>query len=462
MRRSNPVAVYLLFLVTGVFISVINFNCGQIGMPVGGPKDSIPPVLVSAQPENGTLEFNTKRITLNFNEYIELNDVFKNVLVSPLPRKNPVFDYKLRTITVRLFDTLQPNTTYTIQFGKAIRDLNEGNVLKDFVYIFSTGKYIDSLTITGSVVMAESGTIDSSLTVMLYSDLGDSAVYKQKPRYISKVNGKGEFLFPNLPSGSYNIYALKDESGQLMYNNPLQIFAFSDSTVDLTGPGHTPVSLYAFAAEKPEPKPAAEKVDPELKYLTSLTAGRQDLLTPLTITFNHPLQSYDTSKLFILDTLNNRIPGVKYALDSTSKKLVMSYPWKEGMDLQLLILENAATDTLGNRYAKSDTLKLTTKKESDYGSVKLSFKNLDKFAHPVLQLISEQKQMASYPLKSGIFELKLVVPGSYTIQILEDENENGIWDTGNYGERRQPEKVLRISQKLSVRANWDNELDIEL
>ncbi|MCO5285304.1 MAG: Ig-like domain-containing protein [Chitinophagaceae bacterium] len=462
MRKHRPLALYLLFLTAGVLVSAIQFNCGQIAMPVGGPKDSIPPVLTSASPQNNSLEFNSRRITLNFNEYIELDNAFKNVLVSPVPRKTPVFDYKLRTVTVRLFDTLLPNTTYTIQFGKAIKDLNEGNVLKDFVYTFSTGKYIDSLTLGGRVMLAETGTVDSTLVVMLYNVHTDSAVYKQKPKYIARLDGKGNFHFRNLPPDNYQIFALKDESGQLMYNNPLQLFAFSDSLVALKGQDHAPVNLFAYSEEKPQPKVAAQKTEPELKYATSLVSGRQDLLTPLVLTFNNPLQSFDSTKLLLTDTSYIPVRGVGYSLDSTQKKLTLTYPWKEGSQLQLLVLDGAATDTLGAKYKKSDTLKLAVKNESDYGSVKLNFKNFDKFSHPVLQLLNDQNTMQSFPLKSAVFELRLINPGTYTIQILEDSNENGVWDPGKYEARKQPERVQRITQKLSVRANWDNELDIEL
>ncbi len=108
-------------------------------------------------------------------------------------------DYRLNTITVKLKDSLESNTTYSINFRNAIKDFSEGNILKGFTYIFSTGQYIDSLEITGKVILAETGKVDSTLIVMLHTCADDSIVVKEKPRYIAKVDGKGSFIFKNLP-----------------------------------------------------------------------------------------------------------------------------------------------------------------------------------------------------------------------------------------------------------------------
>ena len=157
-------------------------GCANMVPPTGGPRDSLPPVLISADPDEGALHFNGKKIVLSFDEYIDLKDVRKNLIVSPVPKSQPSVEYKLKTITILMKDTLQPNTTYALDFGRAVVDNHEGNVLKNFTYVFSTGNYIDSIRLSGRVIMAKSVKRDSSLIVLLHDKLDDSAVVKEKPR----------------------------------------------------------------------------------------------------------------------------------------------------------------------------------------------------------------------------------------------------------------------------------------
>jgi len=436
-------------------------GCAQIGSPIGGPRDSIPPVLVSATPPNFSKNFDQKRISLTFDEYIQLQNP-QTILVSPIPRKNPFIDFKLKTVTVKLYDTLKPSTTYTIQFGNSITDLNENNPYKNFTYVYSTGDYIDSLTLRGNVLLAETGTYDSTLTAMLYRDLSDSAVYKHRPEYIARVDKDGNFSFSHLPSGNYNLFAMKDESGQYMYNNPLQIFAFNKDVIVLPDAENDKQQLLAYSEEKETPKKEMVKAEADLKFTTSIKTGVQDLLSPVSISFNHPLEKVDSSKIFITDTLGNKLSNVSTQLDSTAQIITLVHNWKAGEPLRLFVLENAAADSAGKTLLKNDTIPFKIKNESDYGSLKLTFKNLDKYTHPVLQLLTEGNAFESFPLTSDVFAKKFIQPGTYTIRILEDTNENGKWDPGNYEVRKQPEVVHKIAQTITVRPNWDNERDIVL
>ena len=127
-----------------------------------------------------------------------------------------------------------------------------------------------------------------------------------------------------------------------------------------------------------------------------------------------------------------------------------------------MIDSNFVRDTTGIALSKNDTLTFKTKKETDYGSIKLNFKNLDKYKHPVLQFIVNNAVINSYPLTSSTFQLKLIPPGEYTLRMLEDSNQNGKWDPGDYLNKKQPEIVRSIDKKLNIRANWDNETDLEL
>lgn len=436
-------------------------GCAQIGAPVGGPRDSLPPVLVSINPPNLSVNFTQKKIGMTFDEYVHLSNVQQNLLVTPTPKINPNVDYRLKTVTIKLKDTLQPNTTYSIQLGNSIQDINENNPYKDFTYTFSTGSYIDSLTLTGNVIPAETGVVDTTILAMLYSNLEDSAVYKEKPKYVARVDSAGNFKFKYLAPGKYDLFALKDESGQLKYMDNLQLFAFLDSTVS-PSIAPTPVQLYAYAEEKEEPKPPASgKADDSLAFSSSVAGKKQDLLSPMVLSFNHPVKEIDSNKIKLTDTLFNELK-VRVSLDTFQRKVSVYHPWEGSADFMLIVSEDFATDTLGKHLARSDTLRFGTMNESDYGSIKITFKNLDKYQHPVLQFVSRKEIVGSFPLSGPVFERKLFPPGEYTLHILEDMNENGVWDPGNYIEKRQPEIVHLIPHKISLRVNWENEIDIEL
>jgi hypothetical protein len=241
----------LLPLVAGLlyFITITSSGCAQIGSPTGGPKDSLPPVLVNATPGLFSTNFSGNKIVLTFDEYIDVQEVQNNVLVSPFPKITPTVDFKLREVTVKLKDTLLPNTTYAINFGNAIRDNNEGNPYRNFTYVFSTGNSIDSLEAQGKVIIAESGKTDSTLIAMLYRNVPDSAVQKRKPDYIAKLDARGQFRFTNLSAGKYKLYALKDGDGGKTYNSKVELFAFADQEIEVAD-STAPVILYAFAEEK--------------------------------------------------------------------------------------------------------------------------------------------------------------------------------------------------------------------
>lgn len=450
-------------------VSILYSGCAQVGMPTGGLRDTIPPVLLNSNPLNNSTGFQGNKIVLTFDEYVQLQDVQQNLLVSPVPKINPNVDFKLKTVTIRLKDTLIPNTTYKIELGKSIRDLNESNPYQDFTYLFSTGEFIDSLSLSGNVEIAESGLSDSTLIVMLYRDLSDSAVFKRKPTYITRVNKTGDFTFENLASGDYHIFALKDESGQRIYSSKTQLFAFSDSLVNISAEPHI-IKLFAYQEEKEVPKTtsAGVKSGADLKFTTTLSNGIQDLLTPLTLEFNHPLKDLDKNKIKITDTLFNSVPIVIHDTDTLHKKLVIESEWIEDHHYKLIIDQNFASDTGGVLLKNNDTLAFKSKRESEYGSVKMNFKNLEKFKHPVLQFVRNKVVEYSYPLTIGVaFYQKLFNPGDYEIRILEDSNQNGKWDPGYYDPanihlQRQPEKVISIPQVFNVKAGWDNERDVVL
>ena len=467
--KIHPLLYCTAAIVAIYFIFITGTGCAQIGSPTGGPRDSIPPELVSAIPKLLNTNFKGNKIILNFNEYVDVQDVQNNLLVSPLPKINPTIDFKFKVVTVKLKDSLLDNTTYTINFGNAIRDNNEGNPYKNFSYVFSTGKTIDSLQIRGKVIIAQTGKADSTIIALLYQQADDSAVQKRKPNYIAKLDSSGNFTFKYLAAGEYKIYALKDGDGGKTYSSKIETFAFADSVVTAAD-NFSPIKLYAYEEEKEEKKVPktttavggknAALLDKKLKYSSSLTNNEQDLLTDLVLTVNHPLKTLDAKKIILTDTNFNNI-ATKITVDSTQKIVSIQTKWNEGTQYRLLLFKDAFSDSSGTQLAKQDTIRFVTRKETAYGNLIIRFSNLATVVHPILQFIKEGEIYKSIPIASPQWSDKLFPPGEYEIRILFDANNNGKWDPGSYSKKIQPEKAITLDTKLTIKANWDNERDIK-
>lgn len=448
-------------------ISITTTGCAQMGQPTGGPRDSLAPVLISANPKMLTTNFSGNRISLTFDEYIVLQDAQTNVLMSPYPKVNPQFDFKLKTVTVKIKDTLRPNTTYAIDFGDAIRDNNEGNPYKNFTYVFSTGNTIDSLKFNGNVILAETGKTDSTFIALLYRTNDDSAVHKRKPDYVAKLDSSGRFTFRNLSPGIYKIYALKDGDGSKTYNSSIEFFAFADTTITVSD-SSSRITLYAYAEERDIPRtPAtttgkpATQAEKRLRYTTGLANNTQDILSDFKINFLKPLKIFDSARIFLSDTNYNRIDS-RFTIDSSRKSISIQTKWNEDTHYRLIIDKDALSDSADNKLLKSDTLRFTTKRESEYGNLVLRFTKLDTAKHPVLQFIRGEEIIKSVPITRSTWSDRLFYPGDYEMRILYDANNNGVWDPGNYDKKVQPERATTLDSRLSIKANWDNERDIEL
>ncbi|MEQ1798407.1 MAG: Ig-like domain-containing protein, partial [Lacibacter sp.] len=406
---------------------------------------------------------------ITFDEYIELRSANEKVLISPYPTKDPVIESKLRTLTIRLKDSLLPNTTYSIDFGDAIVDLNEGNPLKNFRYTFSTGSTIDSSELTGRIVLAENGKTDSTMFAVLYTKQQDSTVAKEKPKYVARVDGKGNFHFTNLPEGTFYIYALKDEDGDKKYSQPIEQFAFLDSPI-LINANTKPVKLYAFAAEKEKKRAGSSgtgaKGDKAKMLISSnsLEAGAQDFLDSFKLSYQKPIRHFDSSKIILFLDSTKQVTDLLIKNDSLNKQLVLYTAWKEGGTYKLFLNKDYATDTSGLSATKNDTISFRVKTEKEYGSVRITFKNLDTSLHPVLIFYTGEQIFASYPVNDLKWYRKLFKPGNYQLGILYDANQNGVWDAGDFfaKPKRQPEIVQQLINTITIKDNWDNELVIDL
>jgi hypothetical protein len=199
-----------------------------------------------------------------------------------------------------------------------------------------------------------------------------------------------------------------------------------------------------------------------LRFSNNFDGGRQDLLSDLVFTTEHPLKTFDSSKISLTDFAFKTIQNYSIKLDSLQKKITITNKWQEGAKYNLIIEKDLASDTLDNAILKTDTLAFTAKREADYGSIDLKVENIDTLLHPIVFLSKNTKTYLKQSLEKNRYRIKLFEPGDYEVKILFDTNNNGKWDTGDYWKKIQPEKVVARKKPISIRANWDNEILIDL
>lgn len=207
--------------------------CANMGRPEGGPRDELPPVYVRSTPAMGQLNVKGNKITVEFDENIALDDAMNKIVVSPAQRTTPAISSNAKRVTVELRDTLLPNTTYTIDFADAIKDLNEGNVLDGLALDFATGDTIDTLRISGMVFEAQTLEPAQGMLVGVYSNLEDSAIHTLPMDRITKTNQLGQFTIRNLKEGTYRIFALNDVNRDYHWDRSEDV-AFYDATISPT------------------------------------------------------------------------------------------------------------------------------------------------------------------------------------------------------------------------------------
>ena len=231
-----------------VIICLFLANCANRGRPSGGDKDVTPPMITKSEPENFSTNFTGREIKITFDEFIKIKNIQKHLIISPpmdpAPEIMPLGSAS-KTITIKITDTLDANTTYAFNFGNSIVDNNESNPYPYYRYVFSTGDYIDSLSVKGHIIDATLLKPDEYVSVMLYemdSTYTDSTVYKKKPKYITNtLDSTTTFSIDNIKAGNYMLIALKDENQDSKYQQR------SDKIGFLKNPITVPTdSLYTF------------------------------------------------------------------------------------------------------------------------------------------------------------------------------------------------------------------------
>lgn len=227
-------------LIYTVLSIVVISGCAKRGSPTGGPVDSIPPVLINASPKINSTNFDSKEIRLTFDEFVKLDKVEEQLIISPPIDKSSYEVKPLSGVTKKVFlefiDSLETETTYSINFGNSIKDNNEGNPLTFFSYTFSTGETIDSLYVRGNISDAFDIDTDNYISIHLYridSVFNDSIIFNNRPTYISNSLDSTSYQFKNIKEGKYLIVAIKDIDNNYFFDPFYDKIGFIDSLITL-------------------------------------------------------------------------------------------------------------------------------------------------------------------------------------------------------------------------------------
>lgn len=307
MQQQHHSNTYRLLYIPIVFLFLLSFtDCAKKGRPSGGLRDTIAPVILRSAPENFTTNFKNNEIRITFDEFIKLKDISKELIISP-PLKYPPVITPLsvsKVLKIKILDTLKDNTTYSFNFGNSILDNNEGNLFPNYKYVFSTGSYIDSLTLKGTAIDALLPVTDFPTTVALYQvdqSYKDSLVFLEKPTYITTtINETNNFELSNLKQGTYQLIALKEQTRNYTFQPKTDKIGFYKDLITI--PTDSLFELRLFK-EVPDFKPTR----PKLESSNRISFGYEGKTDNYQITLLTPMEDdfqYQVLKQPGRDTLN--------------------------------------------------------------------------------------------------------------------------------------------------------------
>ncbi len=230
MRKKNIYSIRRA-LASIIGICLVIYGCASIQQPQGGPRDTTPPEVLKMTPKNLTTNFHEKKILIEFNEYFKIANEIKEFSISPELNIAPTLKVKQKRLEITFTDTLEKNTTYTLNFGKAIVDINENNAIKNFTYVFATGPELDSLSINGRVTNSKTGKPEIDAVAFIFPLNRDTLFGKGKPAIYTRTDSNGNYKLSNLRKDTYKIYALKETNGDKIYQQPTDEIGFIKDSV---------------------------------------------------------------------------------------------------------------------------------------------------------------------------------------------------------------------------------------
>ena len=399
---------YILFLLVLAMVS-----CAKRGSITGGLKDTLAPVLNASFPKNYTSNFKGTEIKLTFNEYIKLKDLKKQLIISPPLKNEPLIlpTTVSKYITIKINDTLQPDTTYSFNFGQSIEDNNEGNPFSQFKYVFSTGPYIDSLTLDGSVKDAYDKEVESFVSIMLYDvndTFKDSVVYNENPRYVTNtLDSMKTFKLENLKAGKYLLVAMKDYNSNNKFNPKKDKIGFKKQFITIPTDSVQEIKLF-------------KEVLPYKAYKPIQTSGNRLVL---------PYEGETDNVKFTLKNGSELVPSI-----------ITKFPKKDSLQLWFkpLKVDSLAIAVAKDKYKADFSFKIKTQKKDSLNittvqSGMLNFREqftletatpLTKFDNSKIKLTNKDSVVVAFTTKYDdfnqqlFFDFKKEPSENYTLKIM--------------------------------------------
>ena len=356
-----------------VFLAIVLiYSCASPGTPDGGPFDETPPRFLGSSPRPGETANKSKKITMNFDEIVKIERAAEKVIISPPQLEQADIKANGRRIQVELFDTLKPNTTYTIDFSDAIVDNNEGNPLGNFAFMFSTGDVIDTMEVSGTVLNAEDLEPIKGISVGLHANLDDSAFVKMPFERISRTDSRGRFTIRGIAPGKYHIFALMDGNQNFQYDSKTEMIAFSDSLiVPSSKPDVRQDTIWADSLIIDTIKTVnythyypddiilrAFKAEDDRQYLKN---SERDKLNHFILVFNAKADTLPEITGLNFDSRD------AFVVEKTSRNDSICYWIKDSLlceqDTLMMQLKYLATDTLNQLSLTTDTIFITNKQD---------------------------------------------------------------------------------------------------
>ena len=364
--RPIPKYIAMLLVVIGFYA------CASTGMPDGGPYDETPPKFVRATPEPNATNNQRKKISIEFDEFIKLDKPSEKVIISPPQKEAPEVKVSGKKVLVEFFDTLQENTTYTVDFGDAIVDNNEDNPLGNFAYAFSTGEHIDTMEVSGTVLNAQDLEPVKGIQVGLHKDLSDTAFTKLPFVRISRTDSRGHFTIRGVAPGKYRIYALMDGNQNYLFDSKTEAIAWQDSLVI---PSMAPAvrqdtvwneldtlaydTIYEVHYTRFMPDDIILRSFKEENPMQYLMKSEREQLNRFSLYFSAKSDTLPTIKGLDFDEKN------AFVIESNARHDTIRYWIKDTTlcerDTLTFQMDYFATDTLGQLVPKTDTLRMMNK-----------------------------------------------------------------------------------------------------
>lgn len=347
-RKFGKASFFVLFLI----LLGSTFRCANIQQPMGGPKDSIPPVLLNELPQNLKTNFSERKIVLTFDEFIKLNNASREISISPEMDRLPLFKVKRKQLEIELPDSLSENTTYVMNFGKAIADNNEGNPLLNYTYVFSTGDKIDSLSISGRVINARTNEPEPLVSVILLPTSQDSLFGKRKANIFATTDSSGNFKLNYLREDSYRIYALKEQNNDRIYNSPEEWIGFLPDSIRLQS-DTTNIILWT-SKENPEKfRILDRKIEPNGKIVMQFNKSLDEPMVRITdpdsldatkvVLFN---QKRDSASIWLADLSFDSLKMTVFSADSLLDSTLIRRPRGDRYNRNIIVTNNLDRNTV--------------------------------------------------------------------------------------------------------------------